>query len=50
MDLTDLSDEQLLESLKTVLGQGRAVLARLIAYLIEVEQRRLHLEAACPSM
>ena len=50
MKLTDLSDAQLLESLKTVCGQGRVVLARLLAHLIEVEERRLHLEAACPSM
>jgi hypothetical protein len=50
MKLTDLSDAQLLESLKTVCGQGRALLARLLAHLIEVEERRLHLEAACPSI
>src|SRR5271165_6041393 len=50
MKLTDLSDAQLLESLKTVCSQGRAVLARLLAHLVEVEERRLHLEAACPSM
>jgi hypothetical protein len=50
MKLTDLSDAQLLQSLKTVCGQGRVVLARLLAHLIEVEERRLHLEAACPSM
>jgi len=50
MKLADLSDAQLLDSLKTVCGQGRVVLARLLAHLIEVEERRLHLEAACPSM
>src|SRR5271165_786442 len=50
MKLTNLSDAQLLESLKTVCGQGRVVLARLLVHLIEVEERRLHLEAACPSM
>jgi hypothetical protein len=50
MNLTDLSDAQLLESLKTVCGQGRALLARLLAHLVEVEERRLHLEAASPSM
>jgi len=50
MKLGDLSDAQLLESLKSLCGQGRAVLARLLAHLVEVEERRLHLEAACPSM
>lgn len=50
MNLTDLSEAQLLESLKMVCSQGRVLLARLLAHLIEVEERRLHLEAACPSM
>src|SRR5579883_2718224 len=50
MKLADLSDAQLLESLKSLCGQSRAVLARLLAHLVEVEERRLHLEAACPSM
>jgi hypothetical protein len=50
MKLGDLPDAQLLESLKSLCGQGRAVLARLLAHLVEIEERRLHLEAACPSM
>jgi len=50
MKLADLSDAQLLESLKSLCGQSRAALARLLAHLVEVEERRLHLEAACPSM
>jgi hypothetical protein len=50
MKLAHLSDAQLLESLKTLCRHGRAWLARLLAHLIEVEERRLHLEAACPSM
>src|SRR5579883_2356467 len=50
MKLGDLSDAQLLENLKSLCGQGRAVLARLLAHLVEVEERRLHLEAACPSL
>ena len=50
MKLADLSDAQLLESLKSLCGHSRAVLARLLAHLVEVEERRLHLEAACPSM
>src|SRR5215472_9365364 len=50
MKLTRLSDVQLLESVKSLVAQGRVVLARLLAHLVEVEERRLHLEAACPSM
>jgi hypothetical protein len=50
MKVADLSDAQLLESLKSLCGQDRAVLVRLLAHLVEVEERRLHLEAACPSM
>ena len=50
MKLTDLSDSQLLESILTLCGRGRALLAHLLAHLVEVEERRLHLEAACPSM
>jgi 5-methylcytosine-specific restriction endonuclease McrA len=50
MKLTDLSDAQLLEGLTSLCTQGRVVLARLLAHLVEVEKRRLHLEAACPSM
>jgi 5-methylcytosine-specific restriction endonuclease McrA len=50
MMLTDLSDAQLLESLRAVCAQSRLTLARLLAHLGEVEERRLHLEAAFPSM
>jgi hypothetical protein len=50
MKLTDLSDAQLLSSLKTLCGQSRVVLARMLAHLVEVEERSLHLEAACPSL
>src|SRR3974390_60812 len=50
MKLTELSDAQLLEGLKTLCAEDRSVLARVLAHLIEVEERRLHLEAACPSM
>jgi hypothetical protein len=50
MKVAHLSDAQLLESLRSLCGQGRAVLARLLAHLVEVEERRLHLEAASPSM
>jgi 5-methylcytosine-specific restriction endonuclease McrA len=50
MNLTDLSDAQLLDGLKSLCGQGRVVLARLLAHLIEVDERGLHLEGACPSL
>jgi hypothetical protein len=48
--LDTLSDRQLLEGLGAVLGSGRRLTAELIAHLAEVEDRRLHLEAACSSM
>jgi hypothetical protein len=50
MQLTTLSDDQLLDSLKTVCAQSRLLLARLLAHLAEVEERRLHLKAAYSSM
>src|SRR3974390_2197850 len=50
MKLDHLSDARLLESLRGICWQGRALLARLLAHLVEVEERRLHLQAACPSM
>ncbi len=48
--LGGLSDRQLLDGLGTVLGSGRRLVAELVAHLGEVEERRLHLEAACSSM
>src|SRR3954454_24919857 len=50
MKVTDLSDAQLLEGLGSICAQGRVLTARLLAHLAEVEERRLHLEAAFPSM
>src|SRR5262249_41627099 len=50
MKLTELSNEGLLKGLLPLVGQGRALLARLLAYLGEVEDRRLDLEAACSSL
>jgi hypothetical protein len=49
-DLTDLSDEELLQCINSELGSERQSLARLIRYLGEVEERRLHLQAAYSSM
>ena len=48
--LDGLSDRQLLERVGSVLGSSRRVMAELIAHLGEVEERRLHLVAACSSM
>src|SRR5216683_306889 len=50
MNLTDLSNAELLSGLHTLVGQGRRLLAALVTHLAEVEERRLHLEAACSSM
>jgi hypothetical protein len=50
MKLTRLSNEQLLSDLRALIGQGRKVLAGLLVYLGEVEQRRLDLESACSSL
>jgi hypothetical protein len=48
--LGHLTHSQLLESLNGVLRTKRRALAELIAHLAEVEERRLHLEAAHGSM
>ena len=48
--LEHLSDAQLLENLSGVLRTQRGALAELVAHLGEVEDRRLHLEAAYGSM
>jgi 5-methylcytosine-specific restriction endonuclease McrA len=48
--LEHLSDRQLLDGLSNASNQQRSALAELIAHLGEVEERRLHLEAAHGSM
>lgn len=50
MALTSLTDEQLLANLSTMMTSERQLLAKVIAHLIEVEERRLHLKLACPSL
>src|SRR4029079_18519632 len=50
MSLTDLSDAELVSRLTAICVEGHRLLARLIVHLIEVEERRLHLSAACTSM
>src|SRR5687768_1149802 len=48
--LANLTDDQLLASLDSLIAAHRRVTARLIAHLAEVEDRRLHLRLATPSM
>jgi 5-methylcytosine-specific restriction endonuclease McrA len=50
MHLTDLSDEELVSSLRAICAEGHRLMARLVVHLGEVEQRSLHLKAACSSM
>ncbi|WP_394841942.1 hypothetical protein LZC95_33310 [Pendulispora brunnea] len=50
MNITDLSDGELLSGIHGLIGQGRALLARLLVYLAEVEERRLDLQSACSSL
>ena len=46
----DLSNGELLARLEAHVGNGHVWQAGLVAYLAEVEERRLHLEVACSSM
>jgi len=50
IDLTDLTDEALVARVSMLCAEGNALKARLIVHLIEVEERRLDLRAACTSM
>ena len=50
MNLAHLSNEELLAGVRGLVSQGRTVLARLLAYLGEVEERRLDLQSACSSL
>jgi hypothetical protein len=50
MKLTNLPDNELLSNLHSLLASMRLQTAKLLLYLIEVEERRLHLASACPSM
>jgi hypothetical protein len=49
-DLTGLTDDALVSRLSTLCAEGHVLTARLIAHLIEVEERRLDLRSACTSM
>ena len=48
--LGDLSDDELIVRLRGHVGKGHVWLAELIAYLVEVEERRLDRLHACSSM
>jgi 5-methylcytosine-specific restriction endonuclease McrA len=50
MNVAGMSNERLISELQGLMGQGRVLLARLLAYLAEVEERRLDLESACSSL
>src|SRR4051812_47626473 len=45
-----LSDDALVASLRAICMEGNRVLARLLVHLGEIEERGLHLKAACSSM
>src|SRR5690349_20585148 len=49
-DLGGLSDQEVLHALDGAIHCGRRALAELLVHLAEVEERRLHLRAACPSL
>ena len=50
MNLTTLSDAELLARLHSLQVESHDILAKLIVVLGEVEERNLHLKAACPSI
>jgi hypothetical protein len=50
MRFSEMTNEQVLASLKAVVGEGHRIVAKIVAYLAEVEERRIHLELACASM
>ena len=50
MKMSELSDDALMASLRDICTGARQLDVRFIAHLIEVEDRRLHLTAACSSL
>src|SRR5262245_30071797 len=50
LDLDGVSDESLASSMTRLVRVDRRVSARLLAHLAEIEERRLHLKHAFPSM
>src|SRR5262245_15450789 len=49
-DLKHLSDDELLRGLHSIRAAERGAVARVVAHLVEVEERRLHLRTGSPSM
>src|SRR5262245_44397000 len=45
-----LSNSTLLSELDAIAGSERKMLARMLVLLMEVDRRRLHLDAACPTL
>jgi hypothetical protein len=50
MNFAQLSNDEIMARLTRICAEGNRLLARLIAVLVEVEERRLHLQLACSSM
>src|SRR5689334_2506590 len=50
MQIAKLSNEEIVAGLKSFVGEGRRLVAKIVAYLVEVEERRIHLEMACSSL
>lgn len=50
MDLTSVSDEDLISGVVVLIGSHRELTAKLVAHLSEIEERRLHLIAGYSSM
>src|SRR4051794_25654803 len=50
MIFTGVSDEALIASLRALCAESQLLVARMVVYLGEVEERSLHLKAACSSM
>ncbi|HEY8073723.1 MAG TPA: HNH endonuclease [Labilithrix sp.] len=50
MNITQLSDHEIVARLRAVCREQQRLLAHLIVLLVEVEARRLHLRTACPSV
>jgi hypothetical protein len=50
MVLSELSDDALMTGLRGLCAESDRITARIVAYLVEVEERSLHLRAACSSM
>jgi hypothetical protein len=47
---SELSNEEVVASLESLVRDGNRIVAKTLAYLAEVEERRIHLEFACSSM